>query len=221
MPERCSRRRVASHRASDSRRWYAPVSSTARAGSARRRRRRERGAHVEPLATRARSARRGALVRDRQSKTDPMPAGRPVLLDDRPAALAAEGARSRARGASSPASSKRSGGLGSGSTTRQATRGGNGALARPSSRKVSARGGIRLQADAPGGKGDPRRRVRAKAARSLAEIAFERAWHILPELRGVVLSSEFWFHPSRNWRFDFALAPFKVAIELDGRARKG
>lgn len=36
---------------------------------------------------------------------------------------------------------------------------------------------------------------------------------------GVVLAAEFWFHPERNWRFDFAIAPFKVAIELDGRGR--
>lgn len=42
---------------------------------------------------------------------------------------------------------------------------------------------------------------------------------MLPALPGVELESEFWFHPSRNWRFDFAIAPFKVAIEIDGRAR--
>lgn len=40
-----------------------------------------------------------------------------------------------------------------------------------------------------------------------------------PPLRGVELAAEFWFHPSRNWRFDFAFPPFKVAIELDGRGR--
>ena len=42
---------------------------------------------------------------------------------------------------------------------------------------------------------------------------------MLPELGGVELLAEFWFHPARNWRFDFALAPFKVAIEIDGRAQ--
>lgn len=34
-----------------------------------------------------------------------------------------------------------------------------------------------------------------------------------------MLESEFLFHPSRKWRFDFAIAPFKVAVELDGRGR--
>jgi very-short-patch-repair endonuclease len=42
---------------------------------------------------------------------------------------------------------------------------------------------------------------------------------MLPPLRGVELESEFWFHPDRKWRFDFAIAPFKIAIEIDGRAR--
>ncbi len=44
---------------------------------------------------------------------------------------------------------------------------------------------------------------------------------MLPRIAGVELESEFWFHPDRNWRFDFAIAPFKIAIELDGRARGG
>jgi hypothetical protein len=42
---------------------------------------------------------------------------------------------------------------------------------------------------------------------------------MLPPLRGVELESEFWFHPDRKWRFDFAIAPFKIAIEIDGRGR--
>lgn len=41
-----------------------------------------------------------------------------------------------------------------------------------------------------------------------------------PPLPGeYALESEFWFHPSRNWRFDFAFPTCKVAIEIDGRAR--
>jgi hypothetical protein len=44
---------------------------------------------------------------------------------------------------------------------------------------------------------------------------------MLPELPGIPLASEFWFHPERNWRFDFAIVAFKIAVELDGRARKG
>jgi hypothetical protein len=42
---------------------------------------------------------------------------------------------------------------------------------------------------------------------------------MLPALPGVELSTEFWFHPAREWRFDFALAPYKIAVELDGRGR--
>jgi hypothetical protein len=42
---------------------------------------------------------------------------------------------------------------------------------------------------------------------------------MLPPLDGIVLETEFVFHPSRKWRFDFAIAPFKIAIEIDGRAR--
>lgn len=42
---------------------------------------------------------------------------------------------------------------------------------------------------------------------------------MLPPLPGVELETEFWFHPTRNWRFDFAIAPFKLAIEIDGRGR--
>jgi hypothetical protein len=42
---------------------------------------------------------------------------------------------------------------------------------------------------------------------------------MLPPLAGVEIETEFWFHPTRKWRFDFAFAPFKVAVEIDGRAR--
>lgn len=38
-------------------------------------------------------------------------------------------------------------------------------------------------------------------------------------LAGVDLESEFWFHPTRNWRWDFAFPGFKVAVEIDGRGR--
>lgn len=31
--------------------------------------------------------------------------------------------------------------------------------------------------------------------------------------------TEFWFHPDRKWRFDFAFPAFRVAIEIDGRGR--
>jgi hypothetical protein len=41
---------------------------------------------------------------------------------------------------------------------------------------------------------------------------------MLPPLPGVALETEFWFHPTRNWRFDFAFPTFKIAIEIDGRA---
>ena len=44
---------------------------------------------------------------------------------------------------------------------------------------------------------------------------------MLPPLAGVVLDTEFLFHTDRKWRFDFAIAPYKIAIELDGRARGG
>lgn len=42
---------------------------------------------------------------------------------------------------------------------------------------------------------------------------------MLPPLDGVVLETEFLFHPARKWRFDFAFPAFRVAIEIDGRAR--
>jgi hypothetical protein len=42
---------------------------------------------------------------------------------------------------------------------------------------------------------------------------------MLPPLQGVILDTEFVFHPDRAWRFDFAIAPYKVAIEIDGRGR--
>lgn len=89
---------------------------------------------------------------------------------------------------------------------------------RTSAGKVAARGGVRVRAQRGGRTSDPGRRVRTRAARSAAEIAFEQAWRLLPPLRGVELESEFVFHPSRKWRFDFALPPFKVAVEIDGRA---
>jgi hypothetical protein len=42
---------------------------------------------------------------------------------------------------------------------------------------------------------------------------------MLGPLPGVELATEFVFHPDRKWRFDFAFPPFRVAVEIDGRAR--
>jgi len=53
---------------------------------------------------------------------------------------------------------------------------------------------------------------------SQAERNFELAWRMAP-LPGADLVSEYVFHPTRKWRFDFAFPAAKVAVEIDGRAR--
>lgn len=53
----------------------------------------------------------------------------------------------------------------------------------------------------------------APAKRSPLGMKFERLWK---QLGGPELATEHRFHPSRKWRFDFALPLLKVAIEIDG-----
>jgi very-short-patch-repair endonuclease len=53
---------------------------------------------------------------------------------------------------------------------------------------------------------------------SLAETAFATAWEaIAPD--GHDMTRELKFHPTRRWRFDFALPSQKLAIEIEGRGR--
>lgn len=64
-----------------------------------------------------------------------------------------------------------------------------------------------------------KRAKRAKRKpRSQAERNFELAWRMRP-LAGVELQSEFRFHPTRQWRFDFAWPAYRLALEIDGRGR--
>jgi very-short-patch-repair endonuclease len=63
-----------------------------------------------------------------------------------------------------------------------------------------------------------RAKRKAKPLRSQAERNFELAWRMRP-LAGVPLQSEFRFHPTRQWRFDFAWPEYRVAVEIDGRGQ--
>lgn len=56
--------------------------------------------------------------------------------------------------------------------------------------------------------------------RSPAEIAFLRAWQLLG-LEGSDMEEEYRFHPTRKHRFDFAFPSQKLAVEIDGRGRRG
>lgn len=55
------------------------------------------------------------------------------------------------------------------------------------------------------------------ATPTAAERAFLTYWH---QLGGPELAREWLFHPTRNWRFDFAAPDVKIAIEIDGGVRK-
>jgi very-short-patch-repair endonuclease len=50
------------------------------------------------------------------------------------------------------------------------------------------------------------------AKESLAQ-QFERIWRICG---GPELATEYRFHPTRRWRFDYAHLPSKIAIEING-----
>lgn len=39
---------------------------------------------------------------------------------------------------------------------------------------------------------------------------------IIGQLTGLSFSSEYKFHPTRKWRFDFAIPDKKIAIEIEG-----
>lgn len=54
--------------------------------------------------------------------------------------------------------------------------------------------------------------------KSAAEDAFATAWERVAPA-GHDLESEFHFHPTRRWRFDFAFPSQKLGIEIDGRGR--
>lgn len=49
--------------------------------------------------------------------------------------------------------------------------------------------------------------------KSQLEQNFATAWRAIGD---VALLSEYRFHPTRRWRFDFAYWPAKVAIEIEG-----
>ena len=58
-----------------------------------------------------------------------------------------------------------------------------------------------------------------KGSRRLADTAsstdmFQRI--VMADLPGVEVVKEHLFHPSRKWRFDYAIVQYKVAIEIDG-----
>lgn len=54
--------------------------------------------------------------------------------------------------------------------------------------------------------------------RSQAERNFELAWRMNP-LAGVEMRTEYRFHPTRRWAFDFAWPAYLLALEIDGRGR--
>lgn len=61
-------------------------------------------------------------------------------------------------------------------------------------------------------KTEAQKRLVAEAKKKLAR-AFETEWR---RSDGPELETEVRFHPVRKWRFDYALSPLKVAIEVEG-----
>ena len=55
-------------------------------------------------------------------------------------------------------------------------------------------------------------------SKSAAEQAFEASWKAV-EPNGADTTREHRFHPTRQWRFDFAWPSQKLAVEIDGRGR--
>lgn len=54
------------------------------------------------------------------------------------------------------------------------------------------------------------------------EASFLNYWNILCPVRyRAEIVPEYQFHPTRKWRFDYALPNFKIGIELDGGAFSG
>lgn len=57
---------------------------------------------------------------------------------------------------------------------------------------------------------------------STLEKRFQRLWARLPMTAGLVpMELEWRFDPSRKWRFDVAFPAVRVAVELEGRPRRG
>lgn len=53
--------------------------------------------------------------------------------------------------------------------------------------------------------------------KSAAEETFNVAWRQLGI--GYGMHREYRFHPTRKWRFDFAIPELKLAVEIEGRGR--
>lgn len=63
------------------------------------------------------------------------------------------------------------------------------------------------------------RQWQAATNRSNAEISFERLWQQIAKLR-TTWKPDFYFHPDRNWRTDFAIPSIRVAVEIEGFGHK-
>jgi very-short-patch-repair endonuclease len=61
-------------------------------------------------------------------------------------------------------------------------------------------------------KTEAEKQLAAEAKKRLAR-AFETEWR---RCDGPELEKEYRFHPVREWRFDYALPPLKIAVEVEG-----
>ena len=63
---------------------------------------------------------------------------------------------------------------------------------------------------------DYKRQYRSSRKRSRALSRHEETFALHCKTEGVSVQREYVFHPTRKWRFDFAIPAIKLGIEIDG-----